>query len=335
MTVRVGINGFGRIGRQVLRIAHEREGIEVVAINDPKTPEVMAHMFRYDSAYGRFNGSVEATKEGLIVNGKLARVSNARVASETPWGEYGADIIVDGTGLYKERKDAVGHLEAGAKKVILAYPGKDEDVTLVMGVNHEDYDPSKHHIVSNASCTTNCLAPVAKVLNDEFGIVRGMMTTVHSYTNDQRLLDKTHKDPRRARAAAVSMIPTTTGAAKAIGLVIPELQGKMNGFAMRVPTPSVSVVDLVVELGQNVTAEQVNDALRRAAAGPLVGILAVSDEPLVSVDYVGDPHSSIVDSELTMVMGGNLVKVIAWYDNEWGYSCRCIDMCEYFAQRGL
>ena len=335
MSVRIGINGFGRIGRQVLRIAHERQGVEVVAINDLMNKDSMAHLFRYDSSYGRFAGQVDVTEQGLVVNGKSSAVSSAKNPIDIPWGELGVDIVIDGTGKFTEADKAVMHLSAGAKKVIIAAPAKGEDLTIVMGVNHDQYDPSKHRIVSNASCTTNCLAPVAKVLNDSFGIVRGLMTTVHAYTNDQRILDQDHKDLRRARAAAVSMIPTTTGAAKAIGLVLPELKGKLNGFSLRVPTPVVSIVDLVAELECTVTAEQINDKLRQAAAAQLAGILAVSDEELVSVDYVQDPHSSIVDSLLTMVVGERLVKVVAWYDNEWGYSNRLVDLCLYMGQRGF
>lgn len=335
MSVRIGINGFGRIGRQVLRIAQERQGVEVVAINDLMEKDSMAHLFRYDSSYGRFAGQVDVTEQGLVVNGKSSVVFSYKTPSDIPWGKLGVDIVIDGTGRFTEADKATMHLTAGAKKVIIAAPAKGEDLTIVMGVNHEQYDPSKHHIISNASCTTNCLAPVAKVLNDNFGILRGMMTTVHAYTGDQRLVDQDHKDMRRARAAAVSMIPTTTGAAKAIGLVLPELKGKLNGFSLRVPTPVVSVVDLVAELNCAVTAEQVNDQLRQAAAAQLAGIMAVSDEELVSVDYVQDPHSSTVDSALTMVVGERLVKVVAWYDNEWGYSNRLVDLCLYMAERGL
>lgn len=335
MSVRIGINGFGRIGRQVLRIAQERQDVEVVAINDLMNKDSMAHLFRYDSSYGRFAGQVDVTEQGLVVNGKSSAVSSAKNPTDIPWGELGVDIVIEGTGKFTEADKAVMHLSAGAKKVIIAAPAKGEDLTIVMGVNHDQYDPSKHRIVSNASCTTNCLAPVAKVLNDSFGIVRGLMTTIHAYTNDQRILDQDHKDLRRARAAAVSMIPTTTGAAKAIGLVLPELKGKLNGFSLRVPTPVVSIVDLVAELECTVTAEQINDKLRQAAATQLAGILAVSDEELVSVDYVQDPHSSIVDSLLTMVVGERLVKVVAWYDNEWGYSNRLVDLCLYMGQRGF
>lgn len=334
MTIKIGINGFGRIGRQVLRIAQEQPGVEVVAINDLMSKDSMAHLFRFDSSYGRFAGQVEVTDQGLTVNGHDCAVFSQKNAAEIPWGELGVDIVLEGTGKYTEADKAAAHFTAGAKRVIITAPAKGEDLTIVMGVNHAQYDPAKHRIVSNASCTTNCLAPVAKVLHDSFGIVRGMMTTVHAYTNDQRILDQDHKDLRRARAGAVSMIPTTTGAAKAIGLVLPELKGKLNGFSLRVPTPVVSVVDLVAELNTVVTAEQVNDAMRQAAAGQLQGILGVSDEQLVSVDYVQDPHSSIVDCPLTMVVGERMVKVVAWYDNEWGYSNRLVDLCLYMGQRG-
>jgi glyceraldehyde 3-phosphate dehydrogenase len=334
VTLRIGINGFGRIGRQVLRIAEQREGIEVVAINDLMNKNSMAHLLRHDSSYGRFAGTVEVAEAGLVVNGRTITVTSMKDPAEIPWKDHGVDIVIEGTGRFTEAAKAAAHLSAGAKKVVISAPAKGEDLTIIMGVNHQQYNPAQHNIVSNASCTTNCLAPVAKVLNDTFGIVRGMMTTIHSYTNDQRILDQDHQDLRRARAGAVSMIPTTTGAAKAIGLVLPELNGKLNGFSLRVPTPVVSVVDLVAELPEAVTAEQVNDALRQAAAGDLQGILDVSDEPLVSVDYLQDPHSSIVDSLMTMVVGEKLVKVVAWYDNEWGYSNRLVDLCLYMAERG-
>jgi glyceraldehyde 3-phosphate dehydrogenase len=329
MTVRIGINGFGRIGRQVLRIAAERPGMTVVAINDLANKETMAHLLKYDSAYGRFPGEVKATEKGLQVNGKEIPVTGIKDPKEIPWGEYNVDVVVEGTGLFTDATKAAWHLQAGAKKVIISAPAKNEDLTVVMGVNHEQYDPAKHHIVSNASCTTNCLAPVAKVLDESFGIVRGMMTTVHAYTNDQNILDRSHKDLRRARAGAVSMIPTTTGAARAVSLVLPQLEGKLNGFAIRVPTPVVSVVDLVVELNRDVTADEVNAALVAAAEGPMKGFLAVSDEHLVSVDYVRNPSSSTVDTPLTMVVGDRMVKVVAWYDNEWGYSNRVVDLAEH------
>ncbi len=329
MTVKIGINGFGRIGRQVLRIAAEREGVEVVAINDLMNIDAMAHLFRYDSSYGKFSGQVEVGENCLQVNGKCIAVSSIRNPAEIPWGEHGVDVVVEGTGVFTDATKAAAHLQGGAKKVIIAAPAKNEDITIVMGVNEHLYDVAKHNIVSNASCTTNCLAPVAKVLDEAFGITRGMMTTVHAYTNDQNILDQAHKDLRRARAGAISMIPTTTGAAKAVALVLPQLKGKLNGFAIRVPTPVVSVVDLVAELNQSVTAEEVNQALTEAAAGPMKGILSVSNEQLVSVDYVQNAHSSIVDAPLTMVVGERMVKVVAWYDNEWGYSNRVVDLAQH------
>lgn len=335
MAVKIGINGFGRIGRQILRIAVRRGDIEVVGINNRSNPDVMAHLLRYDSAYGAFAGDVEAGENYLAVNGKQIPVTRGDTPADIPWGKLGADIVLDCTGKFRDAESLNGHLQGGAKKVLIASPGKDDDIMIVMGVNHDQYDAAKHNIISNASCTTNCLAPVAKVLHDSFGIVSGLMTTIHAYTNDQRILDGSHTDLRRARAAGVSMIPTTTGAAKAVGLVLPELEGKLNGFAVRVPTPVVSIVDLVAEFSHDVTAEEVNDALRAAAAGPMQGILDVSDEPLVSIDYVQNRYSSIVDAELTMVMGDHLVKVVAWYDNEWAYSERLVDLAMHVAQAGL
>jgi len=335
VAVKIGINGFGRIGRQVMRIAAERDDVEVVAINNRSNPDVMGHLLRYDSAYSIFKGTVEAGDDYLVVNGKKIPVTKGASPADIPWGDLGVDVVVESTGKFRDAESVSGHLQNGAKKVLIAAPAKGEDITIVMGVNHDKYDPARHHIISNASCTTNCLAPVAKVLNDKFGIVSGLMTTIHAYTNDQRILDGSHKDLRRARAAAVSMIPTTTGAAKAVGLVLPELAGKLNGFAVRVPTPVVSLVDLVAELEKEVTAEEVNDALREAAAGPMKGILAVCEEELVSVDYVQNPHSSIVDAPLTMVVGDRMVKVIAWYDNEWGYSERLVDLAVYVAKAGF
>ncbi|HHW99268.1 MAG TPA: type I glyceraldehyde-3-phosphate dehydrogenase [Firmicutes bacterium] len=335
MAVKIGINGFGRIGRQIMRIAAERDDVEVVAINNRSNPDVMGHLLRYDSAYSKFEGSVEAGDDYLVVNGKKIPVTKGSSPADIPWGDLGVDVVMESTGKFRDAESVSGHLKNGAKKVLIAAPAKGEDITIVMGVNHDQYDPAKHHIISNASCTTNCLAPVAKVLNDRFGIVSGLMTTIHAYTNDQRILDGSHKDLRRARAAAVSMIPTTTGAAKAVGLVLPELAGKLNGFAVRVPTPVVSMVDLVAEFDKAVSAEEVNEALREAAAGPMKGILSVCEEPLVSVDYVQNPHSSIVDAPLTMVVGDRLVKVVAWYDNEWGYSERLVDLAEYVAKAGF
>ncbi|NLY53634.1 MAG: type I glyceraldehyde-3-phosphate dehydrogenase [Firmicutes bacterium] len=335
MAVKIGINGFGRIGRQILRIAVARGDIEVVGINNRSGADVMAHLLKYDSSYNKFEGEVEAGENCLIVNGKEIPVTNGASPADIPWEKLGADIVMECTGKFRDAESVRGHLQRGAKKAIIAAPGKDDDLTVVMGVNHHLYDPAKHHIISNASCTTNCLAPVAKVLHENFGIVAGMMTTIHAYTNDQRILDGSHKDLRRARAAAISMIPTTTGAAKAVGLVLPELAGKLNGFAVRVPTPTVSMVDLVAEFEQPVSVEKINNVLREAAAGSMRGILDVCDEPLVSIDYVQNPHSAIVDAPLTMVMGDRLAKVVAWYDNEWGYSERIVDLAKYVADAGF
>lgn len=332
---RIGINGFGRIGRAVYRIAVDHPEIEVVAINDLTDSETLAHLLKYDSVHGRLNTSVEVTSQGLMVGGHEVKVFAERDPAKLPWGELDVDIVVESTGRFTKKEDAEKHRQAGAKKVILSAPGKQEDLTVVVGVNEEKYDPSSHHVISNASCTTNCLSPVAKVLHEQFGIRRGLMTTVHAYTNDQQLLDLPHKDLRRARAAGMSIIPTSTGAAKAVAKVLPELDGKLNGFSMRVPTPNVSVVDLVAELEKDVTAEEVNQALKTAAEGSLKGVMAFSDEPLVSKDYNGDPHSSIVDSLSTMVQDGNMVKVIAWYDNEWGFSNRVVDLIHFIAKKGL
>ena len=333
MAVRVGINGFGRIGRQSLKAIIERtSGIEVVAINDLVDTEMNALLFRYDSTYGRYPGTVEHTDDSLIVDGREIKVLKEKDPAAIKWGDLGVDIVIESTGLFTDADKARAHLEGGAKKVIISAPAKHEDVTVVLGVNEEMYDPEKHSIISNASCTTNCLAPVAKVVQDNFGIVRGLMNTIHSYTNDQRVLDVAHKDPRRARSAGQNIIPTTTGAARALALVIPELKGKFDGFSLRVPTPTVSVVDLTAQLEKEVTAEQLNDAFRAAATGKMQGILGVTDEPLVSMDFKGDSRSSIVDGRSTMVLG-NLVKVIAWYDNEWGYSCRIADLTAYVADR--
>ena len=333
MAVRVGINGFGRIGRQSLKAIIERtSGIEVVAINDLVDTEMNALLFRYDSTYGRYPGTVEHTDDSLIVDGREIKVLKEKDPAAIKWGDLGVDIVIESTGLFTDADKARAHLEGGAKKVIISAPAKHEDVTVVLGVNEEMYDPEKHSIISNASCTTNCLAPVAKVVQDNFGIVRGLMNTIHSYTNDQRVLDVAHKDPRRARSAGQNIIPTTTGAARALALVIPELKGKFDGFSLRVPTPTVSVVDLTAQLEKEVTAEQLNDAFRAAASGRMQGILGVTDEPLVSMDFKGDSRSSIVDGRSTMVLG-NLVKIIAWYDNEWGYSCRIADLTAYVADR--
>ena len=337
MTVRVGINGFGRIGRQVLKAMGERlpADIEVVAINDLMDAETNAHMLKYDSTYGRFEGNVEVRGKNLVVNGKEIAVTAERNPAELPWGEMGVDIVVESTGIFRDRESAGKHLEAGAKRVIISAPAKGEDLTIVLGVNQDKYDPAKHFIISNASCTTNCLAPAAKVVFDNLGIVRGLMTTVHAYTNDQRILDLPHKDLRRARAAALNIIPTTTGAAQAVALVIPELKGKFDGFSLRVPTPTVSVVDFVAETEKPTTVEELNAMFKAAAEGEMEGILGYSDEPLVSTDYRGDPRSSIIDAQSTMVIGGNMVKVVAWYDNEWGYSCRVADLIGFLVEKGV
>lgn len=333
--VKVGINGFGRIGRNVFRAMMNTPELEVVAVNDLTDSKTLAHLLKYDSVHGKFAGEVSASSNGILVNGREIKVLAERDPAQIKWADYGVEIVIESTGRFTKRDDAAKHLVGGAKKVIISAPAKGEDITIVMGVNQEKYDASSHQVISNASCTTNCLAPFAKVLHEKFGIRRGLMTTVHSYTNDQQILDLPHKDLRRARAAGQSIIPTTTGAAKAVSLVLPELKGKLNGFAMRVPTKNVSVVDLVVEVEKNVTAEQVNEALRQAAEGELKGILNYSEEPLVSVDYNGDPHSSTIDALSTMVMEGNLVKVVSWYDNEWGYSNRVVDLAKYIAGKGL
>ncbi|MFD2613999.1 type I glyceraldehyde-3-phosphate dehydrogenase [Paenibacillus gansuensis] len=333
--VKVGINGFGRIGRNVFRAALNNPNVEIVAINDLTDVKMLAHLLKYDTTHGRLNADVKPTEGAIIVNGKEIKVFAERNPENLPWGEYGVEIVVESTGIFTAKDKASLHLKGGAKKVIISAPATDEDITIVLGVNEDKYDPAAHTIISNASCTTNCLAPFAKVLNDKFGIVKGMMTTVHSYTNDQSVLDLPHKDARRARAAAENIIPSTTGAAKAVSLVLPELKGKLNGMAMRVPTPNVSVTDLVVELAQNVTVEDVNGALKVAAEGPLKGILNYSDEPLVSSDYNGDPASSTIDALSTMVVGDNMVKVVSWYDNEWGYSNRVVDLAAFIAKKGL
>jgi len=334
MGVRVGINGFGRIGRQTLKAIIERtKEVEVVAINDLVDTELNALLFRYDSTYGRYPGTVDHTADSLIVDGREIRVLKEKDPASLPWRDLGVDIVVESTGIFTDAEKAKAHLDAGARKVIISAPAKNEDVTIVLGVNEEMYDPAAHNIISNASCTTNCLAPVAKVVNDRFGIVRGLMNTIHSYTNDQRILDVAHKDPRRARSAGQNIIPTTTGAARALALVIPQLKGKFDGFSLRVPTPTVSVVDFTAQLERGVTAAALNDAFRAAEAGPMSGILGVTDEPLVSMDFKGDSRSAIVDSKSTMVIGDELVKVVAWYDNEWGYSCRVADLVAYVGQR--
>ena len=334
MTVKIGINGFGRIGRLVMRSALEKKGLEVVAINDLGDAKTNAHLFKYDTIHGIYPGEVGAGEGEMLVDGHSVKVLAERDPANLPWSQLGVDIVIESTGLFTKAEKAVAHINAGAKKVLITAPAQGEDITIVMGVNEGNYDPANHHIISNASCTTNCLAPVAKVLDEKFGIVKGLMTTVHSYTNDQRILDQAHKDLRRARAAAESIIPTTTGAAKAVALVLPQLKGKLNGFAMRVPTSNVSVVDLVVEVSKETSVEEVNDALR-AVSAEIPGFLGFSELPLVSKDYNGDSRSSIVDGLSTMVMGGNMVKVISWYDNEWGYSCRVVDLVEYIIEKGL
>ncbi|GAC41215.1 type I glyceraldehyde-3-phosphate dehydrogenase [Paenibacillus popilliae] len=333
--VKVGINGFGRIGRNVFRASLGNPEVEIVAINDLTDVKTLAHLLKYDTTHGKLDATVEAKEGALIVNGKEVKVFAERNPENLPWGANGVEIVVESTGIFTAKEKAEMHLKGGAKKVIISAPATNEDITIVMGVNEDKYDAANHNIISNASCTTNCLAPFAKVVNDKFGIVKGMMTTVHSYTNDQNVLDLPHKDLRRARAAAESIIPSTTGAAKAVSLVLPELKGKLNGMAMRVPTPNVSVTDLVVELSKNVTVEEVNAALKEAANGPLKGIMNYSEEPLVSSDYNGDPASSTIDSLSTMVVGDNMVKVVSWYDNEWGYSNRVVDLVSFIAKKGL
>lgn len=335
MAVKIGINGFGRIGRNVFRAALKNPNVDVVAVNDLTDANMLAHLLKYDTVHGKLDAEVSVDGNNLVVEGKTIQVSAERDPAKLTWGEQGVDIVVESTGFFTKRADAAKHLEAGAKKVIISAPASDEDITIVMGVNEDKYDAASHDVISNASCTTNCLAPFAKVLNDKFGIKRGMMTTVHSYTNDQQILDLPHKDYRRARAAAENIIPTTTGAAKAVSLVLPELKGKLNGGAMRVPTPNVSLVDLVAELDKEVTVDEVNAALKEAAEGDLKGILGYSEEPLVSGDYNGNPNSSTIDALSTMVMEGSMVKVISWYDNESGYSNRVVDLADYLASKGL
>ena len=334
MATRVGINGFGRIGRQSLKALIERApDVEVVAVNDLVETSLNALLFKHDSTYGAYPGDVGHTDDSLIIDGREIKVLKEKDPAALPWGDLGVDIVVESTGIFTTAEKARAHIDAGAKKVIISAPAKGEDITIVLGVNDDKYDPATHHIISNASCTTNCLAPAAKVVHDLLGIQRGLMNTIHSYTNDQRILDVAHKDPRRARSAGQNIIPTTTGAAKALALVIPDLKGRFDGFSLRVPTPTVSVVDFTAEVGRETSVEELNDAFRAAEAGPLKGILGVSDEPLVSTDFKGDERSSIVDSESTMVIGGTMVKVIAWYDNEWGYSCRVADLVAHVAAR--
>ena len=337
MATRVGINGFGRVGRQSFKAMIERypRDLEVVALNDLTDTTTNAHLLKYDSTYGRFPGEIETTPDSLIVNGHSIKVLSQRDPAQIPWADLGVELVIESTGLFTDADKAAAHLRAGAKKVIISAPAKGEDITIVLGVNEGMYDPAKHRIISNASCTTNCLAPTAKVLNDAFGIERGLMDTIHSYTNDQRILDVVHKDLRRARTAGMNIIPTTTGAARALALVIPELKGRFDGMSLRVPTVTVSVVDFVATIRKEATKESINEAFKQAAAGPLKGILDYTEEPLVSSDFRGDSHSSIVDGLSTMMSGGNMVKVLAWYDNEWGYSCRIADLTYFLAQKGL
>jgi glyceraldehyde 3-phosphate dehydrogenase len=330
MALKVAINGFGRIGRMAFRAGLSHQDVEFVAINDLTDPTTLAHLLKYDSSQGKLQADLSGTDHSLIVNGKEVRIYREKDPAKLPWNEVGAEFVFECTGLFRDRETASAHLEAGAKKVIISAPAKNPDVTIVMGVNQKEYNPQKHHVISNASCTTNCLAPVCKVLLDNFGIEKGLMTTTHAYTGDQRLLDFPHKDLRRARAAALSMIPTTTGAAKAVSLVLPQLAGKLNGMAIRVPTPNVSVVDLVVQLSKPATADEVNNAMKEAAQGDLKGILAYCEEPLVSIDFNGSTVSSTVDAPSTMVIG-DMLKVLSWYDNEFGYSCRMIDLARYMA----
>jgi len=337
MVTKIGINGFGRIGRLTLKAINQYYSgkLEVAAVNDLTDTKTNAHLLKWDSTYGRYPGEVEATEDSIIVDGKRIKVLAERDPSNIPWRDYGVDIVIESTGLFRDATKAAAHLQGGAKKVLISAPGKNEDITIVLGVNEDRYDPKRHNIISNASCTTNCIAPVVKVLHQNFGISKGLMNTIHAYTNDQRLLDMYHKDLRRARAAAMNIIPTTTGAAKAVAQVIPELKGKLHGLSLRVPTITVSIVDFVAELDKEVTVEQVNQAFQAAAEGPLNGILEYCEEELVSIDFKGNPASSIFDAPNTMVIGGNMVKVLAWYDNEWGYSCRLADLADYVVSKGL
>jgi glyceraldehyde 3-phosphate dehydrogenase len=335
MKVRVGINGFGRIGRNIMRAALGDANIDFVAVNDLTNAATLAHLLKYDSVLGNLHAKVQASSDGISVDGDSFKVLSMRDPAQLPWKDLGVDVVFESTGLFTNRDDAAKHLTAGAKRVVITAPAKSPDLTVVLGVNEEKYDPAKHHIISNASCTTNCLAPLAKVIHQTFGIKKGWMTTIHSYTNDQNLLDLPHKDLRRARAAALSMIPTTTGAAVAVGEVLPELKGKLDGFAMRVPTPNVSVVDLAALVDKKTTAADVNAALKQAADGPLKGLLEYSTAELVSIDFKGNPHSSIVDAAYTKVMDGDFVKVLSWYDNEWGYSSRCVDLLRLLVKKGI
>ena len=336
MATKVGINGFGRIGRQVFKAIRDSyaDSLEVVAVNDIGDVATMAHLLKYDSNYGKFDGTVEVVEDGLKIDGKVVKVLAERDPANLPWGEMGVEIVVESTGIFRTGETAGKHIQAGAKKVIISAPAKGEDLTMVLGVNDDQYDPTKHHIVSNASCTTNCLAPAAKVVNDSFGIVKGLMTTIHSYTTDQRILDLPHSDLRRARAAAMSIIPTTTGAAKAVALVIPDLKGKFDGYALRVPTSTVSVVDFVAEVEKEVTTETLRAALKEGAtSGPMKDVMDYVEEPLVSIDYKGNPASSSIDAQFCQALGGNMVKVVTWYDNEWGYSCRTADLADLMASK--
>jgi len=335
MAIRVGINGFGRIGRNIMRAALPHDDIDIIAVNDLTDAATLAHLLKYDSILGNLNATITSTGDRITVDGDEFLVLAQKDPAQLPWKALGVDVVFEGTGRFTKKEDAAKHIQAGAKRVIITAPAKGPDVTVVMGVNHETYDPAKHQIISNASCTTNCLAPIAKVLDESFGITKGWMTTVHSYTNDQQLLDLPHKDLRRARAAALSIIPTTTGAASAVGEVLPQLKGKLDGISMRVPTPNVSVVDLNAILGKPATTESVNAAFKAAADGPLKGILEYVTAPLVSIDFRGNPHSAMLDSAYTKVMAGDFVKVLAWYDNEWGYSSRCVDLLRFMASKGL
>lgn len=335
MTVKIGINGFGRIGRNVFRQSLKNDNVEVVAVNDLTDADMLAHLLKYDSVHGQLEQEVTVNGSNIVVGGKEIKVLTERDPANLGWGDLGVEIVIESTGRFTNRADAKKHIDAGAKKVIISAPATEEDLTMVMGVNEQDYDAEKHHIVSNASCTTNCIAPVAKVLHEKFGLKRGLMTTVHSYTNDQQILDLPHKDYRRARAAAQNIIPTTTGAAKVVGKVLPELEGKLNGMAIRVPTPDGSLVDLVAELDKNVTAEDVNKAFKEAAEGKLEGIVGYTEEPIVSSDIVGNTHSSLFDALSTMVLEDNMVKVVSWYDNEMAYSARCVDLAVYIKSQGL
>ena len=337
MVTRVGINGFGRIGRQVTRAIIERhpDKLQVVAVNDLADTTTLAHLFKYDNNYGAYPGTVEATEDGFVIDDSAITVLAERDPSALPWGGHGVDIVVESTGLFTDASKATGHVQGGAKKVIISAPATGEDGTFVLGVNEGTYDSKRHHVVSNASCTTNCIAPLAKVLHDTFGIERGLMTTIHSYTGEQPVLDKVHSDLRRARGAALNIVPTTTGAAKAVGLVLPELNGKIHGMAFRVPTPTGSVTDFVANIRKSASADDINDAYREAAAGPMAGILDYTDEPLVSSDFIGNPHSTIIDGLSTLSLQDDMVKVVGWYDNEWGYSCRTADLAAYLVDRGL